>query len=1310
MKQILSVALFLCSFVFSYSQSSAPIRPAAKLNVSVATGSDPYTLTVSVLDDLSRFSFADFGVGDSVYLIDGSDLLIYVVTSKLTSPNRLVVDDVNNTGISAPTGQGAIVKSTANYKLPFYISGLRDDLRSMMMNRFSQLLDGTIYTAGNEIYRYLGSTGVAPAVTAAVAGATTAQNTVGEIYTWNPSTNLSSGAWSIVSGGGGGLTPNSVDSTHIKLGGIAASDLSQHIYDTLQFKIDSVGSLISLTSDSITTLVPTVAKMKTLKRSVGAVVNTQGFYSPNDGGGARYVVQTTGTADDKTTFLMADGKYAKLQTNADNGINLLQLGAKLSDGIDDKPYIQTAIDSFNYVYCQQVGDLSVHSHFQIKSGLHLKFGNNTTLKTDGTTSDVFIVSNNVAIDSNVVIEGGIWDRVNGSTATGNIGNIYGKPSIYLYGLTFRKIKRLTIRDMKVINVPKFAISIADFEDITIDNVVFNTNSDGIHLMGAGKHVLINNIYGHTGDDFIAVSGSDYSSNNDTKGDIEDVTITNIHPTKSHGNAISLFPGNNGSRNLVFKNITINDVKGDVTTANVIRVYSDGNAAETTGGVIDGLTISDVSAKTVDGNFIFTSSIDTVKNIKLTNFHPQVGRNPIKFVSGYFDNVTIDGVYNNKMTETAIIIDSIAKIDNLLLNDIKLTNTNALNIPFIAIDTSLYKKMDLTLTNSSFKSTTANTGYLQFSRDSANYKLNNVSFEKGLWGVRIVGKGNKLHLDNVDFSKQSTYGVASFNSTTVDLYTRSFIPPLHYSYSFSQNSPSRMIHKEYKTIVFDSTATDRGFTSDLLEGTIFDLKNIAISPILMYGDLTINGASTYSQPAGTTVRYRKVSATNWVTETDFNMFSNASRWSKTGDAGTNSATNFIGTTDNVNFIAKVKNAEVFRLNQSDSTFSTLKDVLINSVKVGTGLGSIVTNTAVGNNALITNTTGTDNTAIGRFSLRLNTTGSGNVGLGSTTLSANTTGGSNLAIGSAILSQNTTGSRNIGIGSATLDNNTTGSDNVAIGSQALINNLTTSESIAIGTSALQNSVNTRNTAVGYSSLFSTTSGSSNVAIGHFAGYSNTTGLGNIFIGRSSDATAGTYSNSIVIGHQANITASNQIVLGNASTSEVKVNGITGGSTSDSLVSSASGVLKRTTINDMLGTTTSSLRIPRLTTTQRDALNGAAGSVTGDVIYNSTTGTYQVGSPSSAWLDVNTISTIKVSNDPVAIPSITGMTTGFSDQTVTGAAVGNTVIVNPRTDITADNVILGGCYVVSTNTVRILFFGTSVGTNGAVTRNFDITVSKN
>lgn len=87
-----------------------------------------------------------------------------------------------------------------------------------------------------------------------------------------------------------------------------------------------------------------------------------------------------------------------------------------------------------------------------------------------------------------------------------------------------------------------------------------------------------------------------------------------------------------------------------------------------------------------------------------------------------------------------------------------------------------------------------------------------------------------------------------------------------------------------------------------------------------------------------------------------------------------------------------------------------------------------------------------------------------------------------------------------------------------------------------------------------------------------------------------------------------------------------------TPDSIVSSASGVLKRVSIDSIYfrairngtnyTTTIGTVRLPRLTTTQRDALNSGSGSFTGDVIYNSTTNTYQVADgASSNWIDLAT-----------------------------------------------------------------------------------------
>lgn len=145
---------FLAIFGQTRGQTSAPILPSAKILVQTAVGADPATLTCIVQDDLSRFDATSFAVGDSVYLIDGSDLLVYAVTSITSAAGNsltIIVDDVNNTGIAAPTGQGAICEPTSVFHFPLYVSGLRDDLRSMMMNRAFQLIDTQIKNARPKI-------------------------------------------------------------------------------------------------------------------------------------------------------------------------------------------------------------------------------------------------------------------------------------------------------------------------------------------------------------------------------------------------------------------------------------------------------------------------------------------------------------------------------------------------------------------------------------------------------------------------------------------------------------------------------------------------------------------------------------------------------------------------------------------------------------------------------------------------------------------------------------------------------------------------------------------------------------------------------------------------------------------------------------------------------------------------------------------------------------------------------------------------------------------------------------------------------
>ena len=177
-----------------------------------------------------------------------------------------------------------------------------------------------------------------------------------------------------------------------------------------------------------------------------------------------------------------------------------------------------------------------------------------------------------------------------------------------------------------------------------------------------------------------------------------------------------------------------------------------------------------------------------------------------------------------------------------------------------------------------------------------------------------------------------------------------------------------------------------------------------------------------------------------------------------------------------------------------------------------------NTALGAGALDLNTTGTGNTASGAAALLLNTTGDGNTAVGASALILNFTGAGNTAVGAyALLSNNgdpeaQQASLNTAIGVEALTYNTTGYSNTAVGAgsaandlkAALGSNTTGDNNTAIGRGALgRNTQGGNNTAVGVTALAQNTTGSGNTVVGYFAGSGLTTGDNNIDIGNSGEA---------------------------------------------------------------------------------------------------------------------------------------------------------------------------------------------------------------
>ena len=164
-----------------------------------------------------------------------------------------------------------------------------------------------------------------------------------------------------------------------------------------------------------------------------------------------------------------------------------------------------------------------------------------------------------------------------------------------------------------------------------------------------------------------------------------------------------------------------------------------------------------------------------------------------------------------------------------------------------------------------------------------------------------------------------------------------------------------------------------------------------------------------------------------------------------------------------------------------------------------------NTAIGDDAMRSTTSGYSNTAIGYETLRLNSSGYENTAVGRQSLRSNTTGNSNTAVGIWSMYDNTSGHSNTAMGRDALTNNTTGYENIGIGRDA-------------------NSANT--------------TGFANVAVGFSAGTGSATNQNSTFVGHDADY-AGALSNvyrSTAVGRNARVTADNQVRLGSTLTTSI------------------------------------------------------------------------------------------------------------------------------------------------------------------------------
>ena len=207
----------------------------------------------------------------------------------------------------------------------------------------------------------------------------------------------------------------------------------------------------------------------------------------------------------------------------------------------------------------------------------------------------------------------------------------------------------------------------------------------------------------------------------------------------------------------------------------------------------------------------------------------------------------------------------------------------------------------------------------------------------------------------------------------------------------------------------------------------------------------------------------------------------------------------------------------------------------------GIGALVnntgaSNTALGYNALNSNTTGFSNTAVGTSALQSDATGKYNTAVGYNTLSLNEgsptsgNGNYNTAVGANSLSANQYGGGNVAIGYNSLASSVSGGSNVAIGVSSMQKSTRGYQNVAIGYDSLREGLNvSRNTAVGVNTMTfaeadegESNRNINNTAVGHGALYGlngdNNEGIGNTAIGMSSMGTLSHGNYNTVVGYLA------------------------------------------------------------------------------------------------------------------------------------------------------------------------------------------------
>lgn len=184
---------------------------------------------------------------------------------------------------------------------------------------------------------------------------------------------------------------------------------------------------------------------------------------------------------------------------------------------------------------------------------------------DGTSFPV----SNLHKDSNIHIEGGVWEESRTSRAGYGVSGKYDKERSF-FGVSacmfFNNIENLTIKNAVFRHCAGFAVQTGDNKNAHFENICFDECfADGLHINGGCENIIVRNIYGKVGDDIVAFNMYDWQNSSVDFGPSKNILCENVTLSSDGAyKAIRIEPGTyyyaDGSsvdcsiENAVFKNI------------------------------------------------------------------------------------------------------------------------------------------------------------------------------------------------------------------------------------------------------------------------------------------------------------------------------------------------------------------------------------------------------------------------------------------------------------------------------------------------------------------------------------------------------------------------------------------------------------------------------------------------------------------------------------------------------------------------------------------------------------------------------------